>query len=185
MAIKSTIFKVNLNISDMNRNYYQEHAFTLARHPSETDVRMLVRIIVFALNAHEHLQFTKGLGSAEEPDIWEVDLTGQVQHWIDLGQPNEKRIRQSCSKASRVSIYTYASHKNNVAHWYETVKETALRFEHLQVSYLTVGDQAGVEKFIDRTMNLNCMIQSDEVMVADEKNSLTIQTGILQERRRG
>ena len=144
-----------------------------------------MRIVAFALNAHEHLQFTKGLGSTEEPDIWEVDLTGEIQHWIDLGQPNEKRIRQSCSKARRVTVYTYLSHKNNSAHWYETVKETAARFEHLQVSFLTVSDQGAVERFIDRTMTLNCMIQNDEVMLTDEKNNLTIQFGNLQERRRG
>jgi uncharacterized protein YaeQ len=184
MALKSTIFKVNLTISDMNRNYYQDHQFTLAQHPSETDVRMLVRIVAFALNAHEHLQFTKGLGSTEEPDIWQVDLTGEIQHWIDLGQPNEKRIRQSCSKANRVSIYTYLSHINNAAHWYETVKETALRFEHLQVSYLTIADQASVEQFIGRTMTLNCMIQNDEIMLADEKNTMTFKYGNLQERRK-
>jgi uncharacterized protein YaeQ len=183
MALKSTIFKVNLTISDMNRNYYQDHQFTLAQHPSETDVRMLVRIVAFALNAHEHLQFTKGLGSTEEPDIWQVDLTGEIQHWIDLGQPNEKRIRQSCSKANRVSVYTYLSHKNNAAHWYETVKDTALRFEHLQVSYLTIPDQTPVEQFIGRTMTLNCMIQNDEIMLADEKNTLTFKYGNLQERR--
>jgi uncharacterized protein YaeQ len=185
MAIKSTIFKVNLTISDMNRHYYQDHAFTLARHPSESDVRMMMRIIAFALNAHEHLQFTKGLGSTEEPDIWEVDLTGGIQHWIDLGQPSDKRIRQSCSKARRVSIYTYLSHKNNAAHWYETVKETASRFEHLEVSFFTIADQTALETFVERNMTLNCMIQSDEIMIADAKNNLTIPFGTLQERRRG
>src|SRR3954463_16368372 len=98
MAIKSTVFKVALNIADMNRNYYQDHALTIARHPSETDLRMIVRIVAFALNAHERLQFTKGLADVDEPDLWQLALTGDVEHWIDLGQPLEKRIRQSCSK---------------------------------------------------------------------------------------
>src|SRR5437660_268976 len=117
MALKSTVFKVALNIADMNRQHYQDHALTLARHPSETDLRMILRIIVYALNAHEHLQFTKGLGSAEEPDLWQLDLTGAIKHWIELGQPVEKRIRQSCSKAGRVSIYTYQ--RGGAMLWYD------------------------------------------------------------------
>src|SRR4051812_17324174 len=132
MAIGSTVFKVHLSISDVNRNYYQDHALTLARHPSETDLRMMVRLVAFALNAHEHLQLTKGMASADEPDLWEVDLTGEIQHWIDLGHPVEKRIRQSCSKANRVSIYSYQ--RGGAHHWYESIKEVVERFEHLAIA---------------------------------------------------
>lgn len=107
MAINSTVFKVLLAVADGSRGYYQDHALTVARHPSETDLRMLVRLVAFAANAHERLQFTKGLGDVDEPDLWQMDLTGGIEHWIDLGQPVIKRIRQSCSKAQRVTIYSY------------------------------------------------------------------------------
>ncbi|MDQ3232714.1 MAG: YaeQ family protein, partial [Pseudobdellovibrionaceae bacterium] len=106
MAIKSTIFKVDLTIADSHRGYYEDHALTLAKHPSETNQRMILRLAVFALNAHENLQFTKGLSEMDEPDMWQKSLTGDIEHWIELGQPQDKRIRQSCGKSDRVSIYT-------------------------------------------------------------------------------
>ena len=96
MAIKSTIFKAELQISDMDRHYYQTHVLTIARHPSETDERMMVRILAFALNADEALEFTKGISTQDEPDIWRKSLSGEIECWIDLGQPDEKRIRKAC-----------------------------------------------------------------------------------------
>ena len=93
MAIKATIFKAEVQISDMDRHYYQTHNFTLARHPSETDERLMIRIIAFVLNAHEDLQFTKGLSTDDEPELWQRTLAGEIELWIDLGQLDEKRIR--------------------------------------------------------------------------------------------
>lgn len=173
MALKSTIFKLNLSVADMNRQYYEDHSLTIARHPSETDLRMLVRIIVFALNAHEHLQFTKGLADAEEPDLWQMDLTGQIQHWIDLGQPVEKRIRQSCSKAAKVSIYTYQKGASDM--WYETVRDKVERFKHLKIFHLAILDESAVERIADRTMNLNCTIEDDRVLLTTDTESLTVE----------
>lgn len=172
MAIKSTIFKVQLTISDIPRGYYQDHELTIAQHPSETDLRLLLRIVAFALNAHEHLQFTKGLSSQEEPDLWQIDLTGEIQHWIELGQPGEKRIRQSCSKANLVSIYTYQ--RGGAAHWYKSVQSMAERFKHLSVTHLGISDESVAAKFIDRSMTLNCVIDDGQVMLMDDTNSLTI-----------
>ncbi len=173
MAIKSTVFKVQLSIADLTRHYYQDHALTVARHPSETDVRMLMRLVVFALNAHEHLQFTKGLGSVEEPDLWQIDLTGEIQHWIELGQPVEKRIRQSCSKANRVSIYTYQRGAANA--WLESIKDQILRFKHLSITHLAVLDEAVVGEMVDRTMKLHCLIDEDRVLLTDDAHSLTVE----------
>lgn len=172
MAIKSTVFKVQLTVSDMNRNVYGDHALVLARHASETDVRLIVRILVFALNAHEYLQFAKGLADADEPDLWQIDLTGQIDHWIELGQPTEKRLRQSCSKARKVSIYTY--NKAGAAHWFETVKDTALRFKHLTVQHLILPPTSEVEKFVDRSMALSCTIQDDQVLLSNEVDTLIV-----------
>ncbi len=145
---------------------------TVARHPSETDLRMLLRLGVFALNAHEHLQFTKGLSNADEPDIWQKSLTGEIQHWIDLGQPAEKRIRQSCSKAPLVSIYTYQRSSANI--WFEGIKEQLDRFKHLNVTHLTVVDEAQVTRLIDRSMRLNCVIDAGQLLMTSETESLTI-----------
>jgi uncharacterized protein YaeQ len=167
VAVKSTVFKVELQVSDVGRGYYEAHALTLARHPSETDVRLFARIVAFALNAHEHLQFTRGLSSVEEPDLWEVDLTGEVQHWIELGQPTEKRIRQSCSKANRVTIYSCQPHRSAVEHWHASVRETVERFDHLTIAHLRLGDERAVEGLVERSMRLTCMIDGDQIQVVD------------------
>ena len=102
MALKATIFKASLQVSDMDRKYYAEHALTLARHPSETDERMMLRVLAFALNAHEHLAFGKGLSDTDEPDLWQKDLTGRILHWIDVGQPDEKRLIRASGRADRL-----------------------------------------------------------------------------------
>lgn len=172
MAIKSTVFKVQLTVSDMNRNYYADHDLTLARHASETDVRLIVRVVAFALNAHERLEFAKGLADAEEPDLWRTDLTGITEHWIDLGQPSEKRIRQSCSKARKVSIYTY--NKLGAPAWFATVKDTVARFDRLEVWHLLMPKDEEVERLVDRSMRLSCTIQDDQALLSNETDTLAI-----------
>jgi len=172
MALKSTVFKVKLSVADLNRQYYEDHSLTIARHPSETDIRMVVRVVAFALNAHEHLQFTKGLSDADEADLWQIDLTGDIEHWIDLGQPNEKRIRQSCSKANRVSIYTYQ--KRAAGPWFADIKDSLERFKHLSVTHLAIQDEAAVSALVDRTMELHCTIEDNHILLVGNGQSLTI-----------
>ena len=106
MALKSTIYKANLQIADMDRHYYAEHALAIACHPSETVQRMMIRVMVFALHAHEQLEFGKGISDAEEPDLWQKDLTGAIENWIEVGQPEERRILKACGRADQVIIYT-------------------------------------------------------------------------------
>lgn len=173
MALKSTIFKLDLTVADITRGYYEDHSLTIARHPSETDLRMLVRIVTFALNANENLAFTKGLSTSDEPDIWEKSLTGEISHWIDLGQPLEKRIRQSASKADRVSIYSYQ--KSTAKMWYDSVKDTVERFKSLSVTHLVLSDEKVVERIIDKTMKLNCVIEDEQLMLTSDKENLTIE----------
>jgi len=98
MAIKSTIFKAEIQITDMDRNYYNDHALTIARHPSENDERMMLRILTFALNGSDSMAFSKGLSSEDEPDLWQKNLSDEIELWIDLGQPDEKRIRRACGR---------------------------------------------------------------------------------------
>ncbi len=101
MALKATIFKAELQIADMDRNYYRDHSLTLARHPSETDERLMVRLLVFALHAGEALSFGRGLSAEDEPDLWERDLTGSITTWIDVGLPDERRLRKACGHPTR------------------------------------------------------------------------------------
>jgi len=107
MALKSTVYKAELQISDMDRHYYHTHSLTIAQHPSETDERMQLRLLAFALNANEALHFGKGLSSDDEPDLWEKDYTNHIVTWIELGQPDLKRIKKACTMSDRALIYAY------------------------------------------------------------------------------
>ena len=117
MALKSTIFKATLQISDLDRPYYQTHTLTIAQHPSETDERMMVRILAYALNADEALSFGKGISNDEEPALWRKDLTGAIETWIEVGLPDEKLLRRACGQAQQVVVYTYGGRAADL--WWE------------------------------------------------------------------
>ena len=171
MAIKSTVFKVDLQITDLDRDYYQSHLLTVARHPSETNERMMMRIIAYALHASNDLTFTKGISSDEEPDIWQRNLTDEIILWIDLGQPDEKRIRQACGKSKTVVIYTYNQRSATI--WWSQVKAKLERFKNLSVINLSVANADELESMIDRTIELQCTIQDGQIWLSD--NKLTVQ----------
>ncbi len=169
MAISSTINKVSLNIADMDRHYYQSHELTVAQHPSETNLRFMMRIIAFAINANESLAFTKGLCADDEPELWEKSLSGEIKLWIDFGQPDEKRIRKACGRADKVLIYTYSARKADV--WWDQMREKLKRNKNLRVAHI---DAEGVESMVKRNMNLQCNIQDGEIFLSDDDSSLTI-----------
>lgn len=171
MAIKSTVFKVDLQITDLDRNYYQSHLLTIARHPSETNERMMMRIIAYALHASNDLSFTKGISSDEEPDIWKKSLTDEIVLWIELGQPDEKRIRQACGKSKNVFIYTYNQRSATI--WWSQLKTKLERFKNLSVINLSVASADELESMIDRTIELQCTIQDNQVWLSN--NLLTMQ----------
>src|SRR5258706_2666994 len=131
MALKATILKAELHIADMERGYYHDHALTVARHPSETDERMMVRLLAFALNAHETLAFGAGLSSDDEPDLWRKDLTGGIETWIDVGLPDEKRIRRACGRADQVFVYSYGGHAAQL--WWQQVGDKLAKSNKLTV----------------------------------------------------
>ena len=124
MAQKSTIYKVELSVSDMDRHYYETHKLTVAKHPSETDERLMVRLLAYALNAHEQLEMTKGLSTDDEPDIWQKSLSGELELWVALGLPSDKIVRQSCGKSDRVIIYTYGGNPADV--WWDKIKNSTM-----------------------------------------------------------
>ena len=107
MALKSTIFKVDLAVADIDRGYYHDHSLTIARHPSETDERMMIRLLAFALHSQDALEFGRGLSAADEPDLWRRDLTGAIEQWIDVGLPDEREVRKACGRAREVYVLAY------------------------------------------------------------------------------
>jgi len=172
MAIKSTIFKADFQITDLDRNYYQDHALTIARHPSENDERMMLRILAFALNANEQLMFSKGLSAEDEPDIWQKNFSNEIELWIDLGQPDEKRIRRACGRADSVRIYTYSSRSANA--WWEKMKGKLQRFSNLSIFNVDDAAITALAGFSNRTMQLQFTIQDGVVLVSDGEQSLEV-----------
>lgn len=164
MAQKSTIYKVELSVSDMDRHYYETHKLTVAKHPSETDERLMVRILAFALNAHEHLEMTKGLSTDGEPDIWQKSLSGALELSVALGLPSEKVVRQSCGKADKVIVYPYGGRTAEI--WWDKIKNSTTRFDNLQVINFSADDTDALAKLASRTMRLQVNIQDGDVMVS-------------------
>lgn len=173
MALRATIFKAELNIADSDRHYYATHSLTLARHPSETDERMMVRLLAFALNGHEDLTFTKGLSEVDEPDVWLKDLTGAIQMWIDVGQPEERRILKACGRADQVVIYCYNGHASKI--WWDGVRNKLERVKNLKVIYLPSEDTKALAAYAERNMTLHVNIQDGEVFVSNDNGQLTVQ----------
>lgn len=172
MALKATIFKAELRIADVDRGYYQDHALTIARHPSETDERMMVRVLAFALHANDALEFGKGLGAADEPDLWQKDLTGAIEVWIDVGQPDERRVRRACGRAARVFVYAYGDRA--VDTWWEKAAAGLDRIANLTVMRLSSSGSQAAAGLAQRTMELQCTIQDGQVWMGDTGRTVQV-----------
>ncbi|MCL4067912.1 YaeQ family protein [Pseudomonas sp. GX19020] len=172
MAQNATIYKVELSVADMDRHYYETHKLTVAKHPSETDERLMVRLLAFALNAEAELEMTRGLSTDDEPDIWQKSLSGDLELWVALGLPSEKVIRQSCSKSKKVTVYAYGGRQAEI--WWDKIKGSSARFDNLQVINLTQEDTAGLAKEANRSMKLQVNIQDGDVMVSVDGSVLYV-----------
>ena len=177
MTIKATIFKANLQIADMERHYYQDHALTLARHPSETDERMMVRLLAFALNAHEYLEFGQGMTNDEEADLWCKDLTGSIDLWIDVGIPDEKLIRKACGRAKQVLVYCYGGRVTDM--WFAQNSEQFERQKNLTIINLPPESTKELAKLAQRKMDLQCTIQDGQVWLGDGEASVQVERTML------
>jgi uncharacterized protein YaeQ len=169
MASNASLFKATIQISDMDRQYYQDHTLTLARHPSETDERMMMRLLTFVLHAHEALSFGRGLSTEEEPALWHKDATGAIDLWIEVGQPEEKTIRRACGRAKQVCIYTYGG--RGADQWWEKHLAALDRLNNLAVMNLPLGGSRALSTLVRPSMRLQCTIQEGQIWMADETNS--------------
>jgi uncharacterized protein YaeQ len=172
MALKATIFKAELDVADIDRNYFQNHSLTIARHPSETDERMMVRLLAYALHAHEYLEFGRGLSADDEPDLWQKDLTGAIDVWVDVGQPDEKSLRKACGRANRVFVYSYGL--RSVDLWWDTVRSKLERTANLNVYNLPLAASGALAKLADRNMQLQCTIQDKQIWFANSETTLQV-----------
>jgi uncharacterized protein YaeQ len=176
MAQNATIFKATLEVADIDRAYYHDHVLTIARHPSETDERMMVRILAFAWHAHEALIFGKGLGTDDEPDLWRKDLTGAIDVWIDVGQPDERRIRRACGRAEAVFVYSYGGRGADL--WWKEAGAKLDRVANLTVVNLPFAATQALAKLARRSMRLHCTMQGGQLWVADSEQSVAIEPAV-------
>ncbi|MCA0900668.1 YaeQ family protein [Microbulbifer agarilyticus] len=173
MALKATIFKARLQVADMDRDYYAEHSLTLARHPSETDERMMIRLLAFALNASETLEFTRGLSSDDEADVWQHNLSGEIETWIEVGVPAEERVRKACGRADQVMIYAYGQRTAPV--WWQKMESATARFDNLQVFFLPPEQCAALAALAERSMELTATIQDGQLWLASDTETVEVQ----------
>lgn len=166
MALKATVVKVELQVSDMDRHYYATHNLTLAQHPSETDERLMVRLLAFALFAQERLEFGRGLSNEEEPDLWLRSYTGDIEQWIDLGQPDESRIKKACGRAQQVVVVTYGGNAADI--WWNRIAPSLTRIKNLTVIDIPTDIVAQLTTLIQRGMRLNCLVQDGELQLMSD-----------------
>ncbi len=171
MAIGSTIYKARLEISDIDRHYYDTHELTLAQHPSETEFRLMIRLIAFALNAHEQLSFTKGLNADDEPELWHKDYSGDILLWVDFGQIDEKRLRKASGRAEKVIIYTYQD--GSARNWWKQNESKFSRFENVEIILLHVTGE--LETLTERSMRLQCTIMEGVLSLHSDKGDISVQ----------
>ncbi|MDX3908128.1 MAG: YaeQ family protein [Pigmentiphaga sp.] len=164
MALRSVVYKAILQVADMDRGYYAEHALVVARHPSETDERMMVRVVAFALNATEGLAFGRGLSVDDEPDIWRKDLTGAIETWIEVGLPDEKWLRKACGRAGQVVLYAYGRTADG---WWQQNRNKLSRLENLRVFRLDPDATAAAARMAERSMRLQCNVQDAEAWLGN------------------
>lgn len=177
MALKATIFKVDLALADIDRNHYEDYALTLARHPSENDQRMMVRLLAFMRYADALLTFGKGLSTDEEPDLWIKDLTGVIDLWMLVGQPDERWLRKASGRAARVVLFSYGGRVAEM--WWEQNRATLEKLPNLTVFRLAPESTQALAALANRAMRLQCLIQDGEMLITGEGESIRVEPELI------
>lgn len=177
MALKATINKATIHLSDMDRNYYDTLQLTIAQHPSETDQRLMIRLIAYILNAHENLQFGKGVSDEDEAAIWQINYSEVIELWIELGQLDEKRIKKACNRSQKVKLYCYGS---SVDTWWSQSASKMRLFNKLSIEQFSEDTSNALAKLISRSMEFQCSIQDGQLWLTSGDETLLIETIKLQ-----
>ena len=172
MALKSTILKAELSVADIDRGYYRDHVLTIAQHPSETDERLMVRLLAFALHADDALAFGRGLSTEDEADLWQRDATGAIELWIDVGLPAEKDLRKACGRARQVVVLAYGARR--VEQWWSDNAPGLSRLANLKVFTLAAEETEALQALAARSMTLTCTVQDGHVWLAAERTTVEV-----------
>ncbi len=174
MAQNATVHKVYLQLADLDRHHYADYSHTLAQHPSETEERLMMRLLAFMLRADEQLEFTRGLCVNDEPDLWLKNYAGEIESWIDVGLPSDKRIRKACHRAQEVLVLAYGSDQA-VTPWWDGIKGQLHRFDNLQVLRVPVAQSLQLAEWVQRGMHLQCTIEDGQLWITDSERTLMIE----------
>ncbi|GAB2613345.1 YaeQ family protein [Novilysobacter erysipheiresistens] len=172
MALNSTVVKAELQVSDMDRHYYATHNLTLAQHPSETDERLMVRLLAFALYADERLEFGRGISDEDEPALWKRDYTGEIQLWIELGHPDESRIKKASGRAEQVVVVNYGGRASDI--WWDKIASSLTRLKNVTVIDLPAEVVDALPAIGERGMRLNALMQDGELQLMGERGSTSV-----------
>lgn len=178
MALKATVYKAELEISDIDRGYYATHPLTVARHPSETEERLMLRLLAFALFADPALEFGRGISTDDEPDLWQRDATGTILHWVDLGLPDERRLRRAAGRARRVTLIAYGQRAFDV--WWRKHQAALGRLAALEIRFVDDESVAALATLAARNLELQCVLQDGQVVVSDGQRSVTVEPRLRQ-----
>lgn len=182
MALGATIYKIELHVADNDRHYYGSHALTIARHPSETAERMMVRLIAFSMHADENLAFTRGLSEADEPDIWLKDLTGEVDLWVEVGQPTDTRILRACGLAEQVVVYCFNGHASKI--WWDSISKKMDRAKNLKIICLPSENIRSLATQVERSMVMHVNIQENELLITTGNKTISLSPTVWRDTKR-
>jgi uncharacterized protein YaeQ len=177
MAQGSVVYKVELQVADMDRAHYADYPLRLARHPSETEERLMMRLLAFAMHARPGLEFGRGLSTDDEPDLWCRDLTGTIDLWVDVGLPDERLVRKACGRARQVVVLVYGGSKADA--WWAQNRAALARFENLSVLAVSQQSAAELARLADRSMRLNCSIQEGQIWISSEHATVCVEPSTL------
>ena len=176
MALKATIYKANIELADMDRNYYDSLQLTIAQHPSENAQRLMVRLIAYLLNAHPDLQFGKGVSDEDEAAIWQINYSDEIELWIELGQLDEKRLKKASNQAKAVKLYCYGSSVNT---WWSQAQASLSKYPKLSIEQFSPETCDALVKLLSRNMEFQCSIQDGQLWLTSGEDTLLIETTTL------
>jgi len=185
MALKSTVYKALIQIADMDRGLYTDRNLTLAKHPSETDERLMMRLLAYIMGTPADdlrgtLDMAAGLSDTDQPDLWQRDLTGQLVQWIEVGLPDDRRLVRSCAKAEQVTLWAYGSSANV---WWSGIENKLHRLGNLTVWQVPAAQSAAMAGLVERSMQLQATVQEGHVWLGNGKDAVTIEPSALKQPR--
>lgn len=172
MALKATIYKATVNVADMDRNVFLDSTLTLARHPSETEERLMLRLLAWLVNAHERLTFTRGLSAEDEPEIWLLNDHNGIEVWVELGLPEERRVKRACNRSASVVLYTYNGRAAQI--WWHQNQSKLAQQDNLTVRFLDDEQLKALTQLASRSMTLQATIQDGTIWLSDDQNHLEL-----------